>query len=152
PPPPIRGPPRQHEAPRPIPLAQPAADRGKERADQIVHRQERPNGADPPAEGAVGVAQRGYHDPRRLADGAPDHLDYHQYHDDDPTIVEAARVPDGPRVPWSLRGHRHCASLLCALASATVACLVRLPGPVDRLGHRLSRRISTAPGPLVRRV
>jgi hypothetical protein len=104
---PVEQAPRQHEAPGPVPLAQPAADRGKERAHQVVHRHERADGADPPAEVAAGVPQRGHHDPGRLADGAADHLDHHQNADNDPAIMDGARAPAGLRGPLCLRVPRH---------------------------------------------
>src|SRR5207244_12369981 len=92
---------------RPKALAQPPADRGKERPHHVVNRQEGPNSADPPPEVAVGVPQRRDHDPGRLTDGAADHLHQHQNPDNDPAIMEAARRLSRPRVPRCLRWKRH---------------------------------------------
>ena len=128
---------RQHEVPRPIPLAQPPADRGKERPHHVVHGHERPNGADPPAEVAVRVPQRGHHDPGRLADGAADHLDHHQNPDNDPAIMEAAREPARPQVSRCLQWTRHrahpCSRMpICERPDTPVSlrsCLITAGGP-----------------------
>ena len=66
-----------------------------------------PNGANPPADVAVGIAQRGHHNPDGLADGAADHLDHHQNADNDPAIMQAAREPARLRVLRCRRWKRH---------------------------------------------
>ena len=77
------------------------------RSAEELEPHEHPNGANAPAEVAVGIPQRGDHNPGGLADGAADDLHDHQNPHNHPAIMEATQGPDGLRGPWCRFWHRY---------------------------------------------
>ena len=88
---------RQHHAPGPISVSQRAADRGAQRANQVVGCDAGPYGADAPAEVASGIGQRRQQNSGGHADGGSEDLHYSQYYDDYPAIMKAPRQPYGSK-------------------------------------------------------